>query len=125
MTVSRIDCQNEKFAFVGDHLMASYVGCNKAALRDHDGLADIMKEAVKASGATLLQTIGHVFPLGGFTMVMVLSESHASIHTYPEHESCFVDIFTCGNACNVKAFDLVLRDYLRPKEIHRRIFVRH
>jgi S-adenosylmethionine decarboxylase len=95
--------------------MASYVGCEPEALNDLDCLEDAMQKAVRASGATLLNTARHVFPSGGATIVMLLSESHASIHTYPEHDSCFVDLFTCGLECRAEAFDAILRRYLRPE----------
>lgn len=102
------------YDFVGRHFMASYVGCRPDSLEDVDCLEDAMQKAVRASGATLLNTARHVFPTGGTTIVMLLSESHASIHTYPEHDSCFVDLFTCGLECRPEEFDAVLRSYLRP-----------
>lgn len=104
----------DDYEFIGRHFMASYVGCEPDALRHLDCLEDAMRKAVRASGATLLNTARHVFPSGGATIVMLLSESHASIHTYPEHGSCFVDLFTCGLDCRPDAFDAVLRNYLRP-----------
>src|ERR1700676_4084295 len=90
---------DEEFAFQGRHLIASYTGCSLSAMRDVDGLTDALHAAVAASGATLLQSVRHIFPPDGMTALVLLSESHASIHTYPEHRSCFVDIFTCGSSC--------------------------
>ena len=78
-----------------------------------------------ASGATILQSVRHVFEPDGMTAVVLLSESHASIHTYPEHRACFVDIFTCGSRCEVEAFDGVLRDFLKPRTATRRIIQRY
>jgi S-adenosylmethionine decarboxylase len=116
---------DREFEFDGRHLLASYSVCNPAAIRDIAGLTAAFHAAVRASGATLLHAVEHTFPPHGMTAVAVLSESHASIHTYPEHESCFVDIFTCGNTCNVEAFDETLRKFLRPKQHSRRIIRRH
>ncbi len=59
------------------------------------------------------------------TAVAVLSESHASLHTYPEHESCFVDIFTCGDRCNVESFDVVMQRFLQPATHSHRVIRRH
>ncbi len=114
-----------KFDFAGRHLLASYSGCDPAAIRDVKGISAALVAAVKASGATLLSLTDHVFPPDGMTAVVLLSESHASIHTYPEHSSCFVDIFTCGTTCKVEAFDAVLRSFLRPRRHSRRIIARH
>jgi S-adenosylmethionine decarboxylase len=113
------------FEFVGRHMMASYVGCDPVALRDLDALEEAMQQAVEASGATLLTSARHVFPPDGMTIVMLLSESHASIHTYPEHNSCFVDLFTCGLDCRAEEFDAVLRGYLRPAQRNATTWIRH
>ena len=115
----------KKYEFVGNHLIASYSDCNAAAVQDTEGLAAAMKAAVLATGATLLRTIEHAFPNGGFTMLLLLAESHASIHTYPECNACFVDFFTCGNSCTVENADAVLRNYLQPKKAHCRVVLRN
>jgi S-adenosylmethionine decarboxylase len=114
-----------EYAFRGRHLLASYTGCSVAALHDVDGLTKAVHDAVAASGATLLDSVRHIFPPHGMTAVVLLSESHASIHTYPEHRSCFVDIFTCGTSCQVEAFDAALRKFLKPQRAKRRIIDRH
>lgn len=111
--------------FMGRHLIVSYFGCDDRAIRDIPGLNNAMKEAVRASGATLLKSAGHVFPPDGMTSVFLLSESHASIHTYPEFGSCFVDLFTCGSACSAEKFDAALRGFLKPQEVHSRVLLRH
>lgn len=92
--------EETSYAFLGQHLVASYKGCNAAALTDITMLKQIFEEAVKASGATILSSLSHTFASDGLTMVFLLSESHASIHTYPEHNACFIDLFTCGKKCD-------------------------
>ena len=113
------------FDFVGRHLLANFVGCDRRALNDLTELRAAMNRAVEASGATLLRTAEHVFPQGGYTLVMLLSESHASIHTYPEFDSCFIDLFTCGDSCSAEKFEAVMRDYLRPVKATRQVCIRH
>jgi len=114
-----------EYEFFGRHLLASYVGCDPAALADGAGLKAAMERAVEASGATLIRSIDHSFSPSGMTAVMLLAESHASIHTYPEHQACFVDLFTCGRACSAQKFDAVLCQYLRPASVQRRTVLRH
>lgn len=111
----------EKHQFVGIHFVASYMGCDNLKLVDVENLKNAMYLAVEASGATILGQIDHIFksdnlsPInGGYTLVYILSESHASIHTYPEVSSCFVDFFTCGTHCDHKQFDRLLQKYLNP-----------
>jgi len=115
----------DEFEFVGRHLLASYMGCDAAALADETGLLAAMKAAVKASGATLISSLQHSFTPSGMTAVMLLSESHASIHTYPEHQACFVDLFTCGRGCSAERFEAVICKYLKPTRANHRTIVRH
>ena len=111
--------------FAGKHFVASYLDCNAHALADVNKMIEAMDVAVKASGATILNKTFHVFPPNGLTLVYLLSESHASIHTYPECNACFVDLFTCGNSCTSAGFDQALRSYLQPKTVNARLFLRH
>jgi S-adenosylmethionine decarboxylase len=104
----------DSYSFTGKHLIASYKQCDHNALINMTSLSDAMKKAVIASGATILDSSEVEFSNNGFTMVILLSESHATIHTYPEYNACFVDIFTCGNICDVEHFDEVLQEYLKP-----------
>ena len=115
----------EEHDFFGKHLIISYSECDRKALGDLQSLIAVMNEAVQASGATILQSAQHIFEPNGLTMVFLLSESHASIHTYPEYGACFVDLFTCGNNCSSEAFDKVLTAYLQPKQVSKRILIRH
>lgn len=105
------------YQFFGRHLLAQYYDCNAEALSNTKRLSEVMKEATEASGAHLLQTIEHTFKPSGFSMILLLSESHGSIHTYPEHRACFIDFFTCGHTCSPEKFDSVLRNYLQPKRV--------
>jgi S-adenosylmethionine decarboxylase len=112
------------YEFSGRHFIASYVGCDHQALANLEELKKAFLLAVDESGATLLEAADYVFPPEGMTMVALLSESHASIHTYPEHDACFVDLFTCGTKCQAEKFDACLRDYLHPKKVSHKILVR-
>lgn len=113
------------YEYYGCHLMANYVGCDREALADNAGLKAALESAVRAAGATLLDRVDYAFKPSGMTAVMLLSESHASIHTYPEHQACFVDLFTCGRGCSVQKFDEALCEYLRPQHVQRRTLLRH
>ncbi len=111
--------------FKGQHFIASYTGCNMSALCDTDSLVQAMEQAIKESGATILNSSSYLFPGDGMTMVFLLSESHASIHTYPEYASCFIDLFTCGDLCSYERFHASLSSYLTPTHINKKILIRH
>ena len=114
----------EEYLFCGKHFIASYLDCDVVAIKDNEGLKNVLLAAAKASKATVLDYVDYEFTPHGLTMAILLSESHATIHTYPEHRACFVDLFTCGENCSSELFDEVMRAYLKParvcsSELHR------
>lgn len=123
--MSSLRRKTEECLFVGRHMLASYVGCDARALGDYDGLEQALRRAIPACGARFLNSVRHEFHPGGVTIVCLLSESHASIHTYPERRACFVDLFTCGDRCRAEKFEAVLRAYLKPAGRDVRILKRH
>lgn len=48
-------------------------------------------------GVTILGTLRHDFPYGGFSGLVLLGESHAAIHTWPEHNTAWIELATCGD----------------------------
>ena len=70
-----------------------------------------MNEAVRQSGATIVRSVFHRYNPQGVSGVVVIAESHISIHTWPEYGYAAVDFFTCGNAVDpYKAYE-----YMREK----------
>ncbi|MFV0359161.1 adenosylmethionine decarboxylase [Tropicimonas sp.] len=73
-------------------------------LHGSDHLADagrieaVLKGAAQAAGARVLGAHFHRFAGGGVTGVLLLAESHISIHTWPENDYAAVDVFMCGAA---------------------------
>ena len=116
--------QAELYEFLGHHYVASFKLCDEKALEDFRTLKTVFLEATIASGASVLDYKDYVFNPNGLTMVVLLSESHASIHTYPEHRACFVDLFTCGCKCKWENFEAYLKSYLKPESIQYSIMKR-
>lgn len=116
---------DDSYQFRGVHFLVSYCDCDLEALGDVEKLSAAMNSAVELCGATILESSSWVFPPNGLTMVFLLSESHASIHTYPEHGACFVDLFTCGEKCSAEKFDAAMRAYLKPKVVSKRTMIRN
>jgi S-adenosylmethionine decarboxylase len=115
---------SEDYQFAGRHFIASYSGCEGEALQDAEKMLQAMDEAVAVCGATLLDKCSYAFTSNGVTAAYLLSESHASIHSYPEHKACFVDLFTCGDRCSAEKFDAVLRQYLKPQHVNAKFLQR-
>lgn len=114
----------KEYLFLGKHFIANYSECDPEALKNAHRLVEVMREGVNESGAQILNESSYFFPGDGLTMAILLSESHASIHTYPEHNACFVDLFTCGDHCHYEPFDRVLREYLKPRSVQSKVLIR-
>ena len=82
---------------MGKHYLLNLYGCPFDRLNNHRFLVDLLENAAAASGATVVQTIYKKFDPQGVTVLCLLSESHISIHTWPEKGEAAVDIFTCGD----------------------------
>ena len=83
-------------SFSGRHVLAELRGVETARLADERGLTDALRGALHDGGATVLDVVSHRFDPQGTTVMALLSESHASVHAYPEAGAAFVDVFTCG-----------------------------
>jgi S-adenosylmethionine decarboxylase proenzyme len=115
------DAMENEYTFKGKHYVASYRGCNDY---DNNELIANFHYAIMESGATVLDFSSHTFAGGGITFVFLLSESHCSVHTYPEHHSMFVDYFTCGDVCDHSIFHQLMVHYLQPKQVSAEVIIR-
>lgn len=80
----------------GRHLVVEYIGCETGVLNNVDRIRDLMEQAAKAAQMTIVASVFHPFSPQGVTGVVVLEESHLSIHTWPEIGYAAVDFYTCG-----------------------------
>jgi S-adenosylmethionine decarboxylase proenzyme len=86
--------------------------CDKEALNDLDFIRDAMVKAAVDSGATVMGESFHRFSPQGVSGVVVIAESHLSIHTWPEYNYAAVDIFTCGTTVDPeKAVEILLEKF--------------
>jgi len=82
---------------LGTHLLVELRECNSSLLNDVKKAKEMMIAAAKEAGATVLGAHFHEFSPHGVTGVVVIAESHLSIHTWPEYGYAAVDVFTCGD----------------------------
>ena len=91
---------------LGRHILAEIYGCQFDILNDAEKVERIMVKAALESGAEVREAVFHKFSPQGVSGVVVISESHLAIHTWPELGYAAVDVFTCGetvdpwDACN-------------------------
>ena len=90
---------------------------------NNEELKHIMIDACKLTHATICDVSEKQFEPQGYTIAILLSESHASLHSYPECNSIFIDCFTCGNL-SPKSFKNYIIKMFRPYKIKSDIIVR-
>ena len=101
--------------FAGTHLLIDLWGASN--LCDPDLIDQALRTAAEEAGATILHSHFHHFsPNGGVSGVVVLAESHISIHTWPERDFAAIDIFMCG-ACDPHLSLPVLKAAFTPSRV--------
>ncbi len=85
---------------VGRHVLAELGGIDPERLDDAELLRAALSESLVGAGAQVRQVVTERFSPQGATVVAVLAESHASVHTWPELGGMHVDVFTCGDSAD-------------------------
>ncbi|MCY0880272.1 MAG: adenosylmethionine decarboxylase [Firmicutes bacterium] len=85
---------------LGRHILAEVHGCDSEILNDHGAVERIMVSAALKAGAEVREVAFHKFSPQGVSGVVVISESHLAVHTWPELGYAAVDVFTCGDSVN-------------------------
>jgi S-adenosylmethionine decarboxylase len=81
---------------VGMHCILELYGCPANLLDDIEFISEALEKAAEKANAHLVKKIAHHFEPQGVTALALLSESHISIHTWPENGYIAIDAFTCG-----------------------------
>jgi S-adenosylmethionine decarboxylase proenzyme len=82
--------------YLGRQLIAELYGCAPDRLTDRDGIEGAMNDAARAAGATVVESVFHLFNPHGVSGVVIIAESNLTIHTWPEYGYAAIDVFTCG-----------------------------
>ena len=115
---------------LGRHILIEAYDCDPETLDDIQIVEEIMVDAALRAGAEVREVAFHKFSPQGVSGVVVISESHLSIHTWPEFGYAAVDVFTCGD----KVDPIVAVDHIRDRfkarraltsEVKRGIFDEH
>lgn len=96
---------------MGKHLILEVYDVDSDILNDVNRLQEVMIEGIERAKMTILNVFSHRFTPQGVTIVIALSESHASCHTWPEEGSIAIDVYTCGDK-NPKIIMIKLLKYL-------------
>ncbi|MCL6548685.1 MAG: adenosylmethionine decarboxylase [Alicyclobacillus sp.] len=81
---------------MGRHVIAELWGCSAEKLNDLHGIERILVNAALEAGAEVREVAFHKFAPQGVSGVVIISESHLTIHSFPEHGYASIDVYTCG-----------------------------
>jgi S-adenosylmethionine decarboxylase len=82
---------------LGRHLLLELFDCDPDAISNLEAVKGALVEAARLAKATIVDVVFHEFNPFGISGVVVIAESHLSIHTWPEYRYAAVDIFSCGD----------------------------
>lgn len=103
---------------LGTHILAEFTDCDCALLNDIELIKKHLTAAARVSGATIVQSVFHRYNPHGVSGVIVIAESHMSIHTWPEYGYAAVDFFTCGDSVDPRKACEHLRNALGAGGAH-------
>lgn len=81
---------------LGRQILVEMYNCDSKKINDIVYVKSSLVKAVEASQATIISHDFHKFSPHGISGVVVIAESHVSIHTWPEYNYAALDVFTCG-----------------------------
>ena len=112
----------------GRHLMAELEGCAAQPLNDPTRLRRHMLASMRVIGATVVGEAFHAYRPQGVSGVLLIAESHMSVHTWPEAGYVAVDVYTCGDIDPTPAIaafaDMVGAKHCRVREVSRGVLGR-
>ncbi len=115
---------NSAYSTFGRHMVVDFWGVDYARLNNKLWLQQQLMEAATRCGASVLSVQSQQFQPQGVTVLVMLSESHISIHTYPEKEFAAVDCFTCGESVDPQVALAYLVEVMKPKSVMGRKLIR-
>ncbi|MDR6225749.1 adenosylmethionine decarboxylase [Desmospora profundinema] len=113
-----------EYSTFGRHVAMDAWGVDFDLLNDASWLEKHMKAAAEKSGATVLSSQAQAFDPQGATVLVLLSESHISIHTYPEKGFAALDCYTCGYEVDPMVAIQHMLDVLKPTQAFPKVMHR-
>lgn len=108
----------------GRHVLAELTGCPHGLLDDPVVLERFFRNCAERGGATVVNSNFHHFSPQGVSGVVIIAESHVTVHTWPEHGYAAVDVFTCGRPEIAEAVMELIVAGLSARSVHRTSFER-
>ena len=106
---------------LGTHVLLELYDCPAALLRTPAISRRILLAAAAAMGATVIEARFHAFNPHGVSGVVVIAESHLTVHTWPEHGYAAVDVFSCGDLDLTAGIDALCAGFEAGRTVERRV----
>ncbi len=100
---------------LGTHVLLDLYGCDPGRLNDLEFLRQMSLEGVRRSGATIMGDHFKQFQPQGVSGVVIIAESHLTLHSWPEFSYIAMDYFTCGTHIDIDAAIEFFEESLLPK----------
>ncbi len=113
-----------EYSTFGRHVAVDAWGVDFDLLNNAEALQTHLVDAAEACGATVLSVQSKQFEPQGATVLVLLSESHLSIHTYPEKGFAAIDCYTCGETVDPELAVVHLINVLKPKTLYAKKLIR-
>ncbi|MCS6961352.1 MAG: adenosylmethionine decarboxylase [Deltaproteobacteria bacterium] len=101
---------------LGRHCICEFYDCDTGLLNNIKYLKSLFTTCAKDAGATVVKVVFHKFSPHGVSGVVIIAESHLSVHTWPEFGYAAVDVFTCGPLLNNTKIAESLKEGLKAKK---------
>jgi S-adenosylmethionine decarboxylase proenzyme len=101
----------------GKHLLVDFIDCDPTVIGTVAPAKEIVLRAMKECGATILTDLFHQFQPFGVSGIVLIAESHASFHSWPEDRFAALDIFTCGEMEPTIAVEIMKRGFAARKTV--------
>ena len=108
----------------GRHLILDLYDCDPGILDDYEELQRLLEASLVMAKANILRIIGEKFEPQGVTLLALLAESHASIHTWPEIGYAAIDLYTCGDTTQTHKAAEFLKVKLKSTKAEEKELVR-
>jgi S-adenosylmethionine decarboxylase proenzyme len=101
---------------LGKHLLLDFFHCKMDGLDNVFIVKDLICKVAEVLGATVVSNNFHHFTPLGVSGVLIITESHITIHTWPEYDFAAIDIFYCGKL-NIEAGIQLLKALLQTENV--------
>lgn len=102
---------------LGRQILVEFYDCDSDKINDVSFVESAFLEATRKSKATIISHNFHKFSPYGISGVVVIAESHVTIHSWPEYNYAAVDIFTCGDTIDPWVIQEYLKEAFESKNI--------